>query len=28
LLEGQLFPSVPKLENSGNTTQEESQLVQ
>jgi len=28
LLEGQLFPNVPKLENSGNTAQEESQLVQ
>src|SRR5712692_7062163 len=28
LLEGQLFPNVPKLENSGNTAHEESQLVQ
>jgi integrase len=28
LLEDQLFPSVPKLERTGNTTQEESQLVQ
>jgi len=28
LLEGQLFPNVPKLEKSGNTAQEESQLVQ
>lgn len=28
LLEGQLFPDVPKLEKSGNAAQEESQLVQ
>jgi len=28
LLEGQLFPNVPKLESSGETVQEESQLVQ
>lgn len=28
LLEGQLFPNVPKLEESRNTTQEESKLVQ
>jgi len=28
LLEGQLFQNVPKLENRGNTAQEESQLVQ
>ncbi len=28
LLEEQLFPSVPKLENYGNTAQKESQLVQ
>jgi integrase len=28
LLEGQLFPNVPKFDGSGNTTQEEPQLLQ
>jgi integrase len=28
LLEDQLFPIVPKFENSGNTTQEQTQVIQ